>query len=283
MPRRRTKECTVIDADRQPGGHDMARFFGITFAISWLLWLLPLLRSTWLPDLPEVVGLLGQFAPFGPGVAAFWLVGRRAGRKGMRALWSRGWRLDFDKRWLVPALGLVPLLGLVNVLVVVALGGEIDWDVGIGPVMVIPVFLLIYVANALPEEYGWRGYALDPLQRRFGPLGASLALGFVWGMWHLPLVFIEGTTQAAIPFHEFVLQTMVLAVVYTWLHNNTGGSVLVAALFHASANTTGAALPTWTTPLGRWVNVGLLLVVAATVAWRWGRRPAAEPGAARTP
>lgn len=198
----------------------------------------------------------------------------------MRGLWVRGWRLDFDKRWLVPTLGLVPLLGLVNVAIVLALGGEIDWDVGVGPAMVVPVFLLIYLANALPEEYGWRGYALDPLQRRLGPLGASLGLGLVWGLWHLPLAFIEGTTQAAIPFHEFVLQTMVLAILYTWLHNHTGGSVLVAALFHASANITGAAIPTWTTPLGRWVNFGLLLVVAAFVVWGWRRHPTSQPAAA---
>jgi hypothetical protein len=248
---------------------DLATFFAITFGFSWLLWLLPLLRSNGV-DLPEAVGLLGMFAPFGPGVAAFWLVGRRAGREGTRNLWRRGWRADFDKQWLLPTLGLVPLVGLVTVAIVLASGGDIDWSVGVGPVMVVPVFVLIYLGNALPEEYGWRGFALDPLQERFSALGASLVLGLIWGLWHLPLVFIEGTTQAAIPFHEFVLQTMVLAVLYTWLHNNTGGSVLVAALFHASANITGAAVPTWTTTLGRWANFVVLLVVVAVVLWRWG-------------
>lgn len=248
---------------------DLVRFFIITFGFSWLLWLLPVLRSNG-GDLPEAVGLLGMFAPFGPAVAAFWLVGRQAGRRGIRDLWRRGWRADFDKKWLVPTLGLVPLTGLLTVAVVLALGGEIDWSVGVDPAMVVPVFLLIYVGNALPEEYGWRGFALDPLQSRFSAVGASLVLGLVWGLWHLPLVFIDGTTQAAIPFHEFVLQTMVLAVLYTWLHNNTGGSVLVAALFHASANIAGAAIPTWTTTLGRWANFAILLVVAVVVVLRWG-------------
>ena len=250
----------------------LTRFFIITFAFSWMLWLLPVLRSTVLPDLPETVGLLGMFAPFGPGVAAFWLVRRAAGREGVRRLWLRGWRSDFDKRWLIPALGLGPLVGLLSVVGVVAFGGEIGWDDGVAPAMILPVFLLIYFANALPEEYGWRGFALDPLQRRFNALGASLVLGLIWGLWHLPLVFIEGTTQASIPFYEFVLQTMVLAVLYTWLYNNTGGSVLVAALFHASANIAGAAIPTWTTELGRWVNFVLLLVIAGAVVWRYGWR-----------
>ncbi len=250
----------------------LTRFFIITFAFSWLLWLLPVLWSTVLPDLPEIVGLLGMFAPFGPGFAAFWLVRRAAGGEGVRGLWLRGWRLDFDKRWLIPALGLGPLVGLLSVVGVVAFGGEVGWDDGVPPAMILPVFLLIYFANALPEEYGWRGFALDPLQRRFNTLGASLVLGLIWGLWHLPLVFIEGTTQASIPFAEFVLQTMVLAVLYTWLYNNTGGSVLVAALFHASANIAGAAIPTWTTELGRWVNFMLLLVIAGAVVWRYGWR-----------
>jgi membrane protease YdiL (CAAX protease family) len=259
-------------AGESTGEGHLVRFFIITFVWSWILWLLPVLRSTAFPDLPEAVGLLGMFAPFGPGVAAFWLVRREAGREGSRVLWARGWRADFDRRWLVPALGLGPLVGLLTVAGVVLFGGEVDWGDGVAPLMILPVFLLIYFANALPEEYGWRGYALDPLQRRFNALGASLVLGLIWGLWHLPLVFIEGTTQATIPFHEFVLQTMVLAVLYTWLYNNTGGSVLIAALFHASANIAGAAIPTWTTGLGRWINFLLLLSVVGLVIWRYGWR-----------
>ncbi len=264
-----TDVTAVATTDARHDGRIVA-FFAITFAVSWVLWLLPVLRSTVAPDLPEVVGLAGMFAPFGPGIAAFVLVWRASGRDGVRALWRRGWRLGFDRRWLVPTLLLLPAVAVVNVVLVLALGEEVDWSVGVPALMVVPVFLLIYVGNALPEEYGWRGYALDPLQARLGAVRASLVLGLVWGVWHLPLVFIEGTTQEAIPFPEFVLQTMLLAVLYTWLHNNTGGSVLVAALFHASANVAGAAVPTWTTAIGRWTNFALLAVVVAVVRWRWG-------------
>jgi membrane protease YdiL (CAAX protease family) len=247
-------------------------FFVITFAFSWLLWLLPVLRSNGLSELPEAVGLLGMLAPFGPSAAAFWLVSREMGIGGVRALWLRGWRAGPDRKWLIPALGLGPMLALATVAAVVVTGGSVDWAAGVPPLMILPVFGLIYFANALPEEYGWRGYALDPLQQRFSALGASLALGLIWGMWHLPLVFIEGTTQAAIPFYEFVLQTMLLAVLYTWLFNNTGGSVLVVALFHASANTAAAAVPTWTTEFGRWSSFAFLAVFVGWVLWRWGWR-----------
>ena len=247
-------------------------FFSITFAFSWLLWLPPLLKSNGWLDLPDIVGLPGLLAPFGPAVAAFWLTWRQEGKAGIKALWWRGWRLDFEKKWLVPALLLGGIIVLLTALLLQLLGQAIAWEYAIPPALIIPIFLLIYFTNALPEEYGWRGYALDPLQDRFQALPASLILGLIWAVWHLPLFFIEGTTQQAIPLYQFILQTMVLAIFYTWLHNNTGGSVFIAALFHATGNVAAAAVPYWTTDWGRWLNFGVLVVLAGIVVWRWGLR-----------
>ncbi len=244
-------------------------FFGITFAVSWLLWLLPVLKTNVAPGFPDIVGLPGMFAPFGPAIAAFWLTWRRSGRSGARELWSRGWRIDFERRWLGPTLLLGPLAVALTVAIVLLIGQPIDWEVGVPPLMIGPIFLLIYFTNALPEEYGWRGYALDPLQRSTTPLVASLVLGAVWALWHLPLFFIDGTTQQAIPMYQFLLQQMVLAILYTYLHNKTGGSVLIAALFHASMNTSAAAVPYWTTEIGRWIGFLVLLAFALVVVWRW--------------
>jgi membrane protease YdiL (CAAX protease family) len=125
------------------------------------------------------------------------------------------------------------------------------------------------------EEFGWRGYALDRMQTSRNAVVASLVLGFFWGLWHLPSFFVEGTLQAetTIPVWEFVLQQMVLAVLYTWLYNNTRGTLLVAILFHTSGNTSAALLPEYFgTEIGRWVNFALLFVTAAVVALIWGWR-----------
>lgn len=237
-------------------------FFLITFAFSWLLWLPQVLKFNGFPDLPDIVGLPGMFAPFGPFVAAFYLVWRGEGLDGVKAFWKRGWRLDFKKIWLIPAVLLAPAIAFLTFIILVNLQGSFSWDYAVPAAMIIPVFLLIFFTNALPEEFGWRGYALGPLQRRTNPLWASLILGAIWALWHLPLFFIEGTTQAAIPMYQYFLQTVVLSFLYTWLYNNTGGSVMIAVIFHTVANTSAAVVPFWTTGLGRWINFGLLLLAA---------------------
>jgi membrane protease YdiL (CAAX protease family) len=249
---------------------ELLLFFGITFAFSWLLWVPQVLRFNGLPDLPEIVGLPGMFAPFGPAVAAFWLTWHRSGRAGAKRLWLRGWRLDFPKKWLVPALLLGPLTGLAAAGLVLTINGTFSWEHGVSAAAIAPVFLMIFFTNAMPEEYGWRGYALDRLQLSSTALGASVVLGLIWALWHLPLFYIEGTTQAAIPMYQFILQTIVLSIFYTWLYNNTGGSILVVGLFHAVTNTAAAAIPFWTSDFGRWVDFGILVALAAIVIWHWG-------------
>ena len=248
----------------------LVNFFILSFVISWLLWLAPLLRSNDLVQLPEFMEIFGMFAPFGPFIAAFWLTRRHSGQAGTRSLWKRGWSLDFDKKWLIPTIFLMPAAGLVTIAVLTLMGQSIQWEFGISFGAAIPTFIIIYLVNALPEEYGWRGYALEPMQTRFNALTASLMLGAIWGLWHLPLHFIEGTVQANIPVYQFILQQMVLAVFYTWLFNNTKGSVFIAILFHTIANLAGAALPYWTTDQGRWVGFFVQLLFAITIILVWG-------------
>ncbi|HKJ39576.1 MAG TPA: CPBP family intramembrane glutamic endopeptidase [Anaerolineales bacterium] len=261
----------------------LVNFFILSFVISWLLWLAPLLRSNDLIQLPEFTEIFGMFAPFGPFIAAFWLTRQRGGQAGTRSLWKRGWSLNFDKKWLIPTILLMPVAGLVTIAVLTLMGQSIQWEFGISFGAAIPTFIIIYLVNALPEEYGWRGYALEPMQTRFNALTASLMLGAIWGLWHLPLHFIEGTVQANIPVYQFILQQMVLAVFYTWLFNNTKGSVFIAILFHTIANLAGAALPYWITDQGRWVGFFVQLLFAITIILVWGPQrlgpsPSNEPG-----
>jgi len=91
------------------------------------------------------------------------------------------------------------------------------------------------------EEFGWRGVALPLLQRRFAPIWASLILGAVWGIWHLPAFFMSGTPQSAWSFGPYFLGVLGISVILTQMFNSSRGSLLIAALFHFQVN--GPAWP----------------------------------------
>lgn len=253
---------------------DLRLFFLATFTWTWLLQLPRLSSAAGWISLPAWASpVLGSIAVFGPALTAFSLTALRSGKDGLRALWRRGWRVTFRKVWFLPAILLMPISGLLTLGMLALLGVAVPWEHSLSPAMLVPIGLIIWLAGALPEEFGWRGYALDRLQERMSPLPASLVLGLVWSLWHLPLHFIPGTTQASLPIGEFAIQTMVLTVLYTWLYNRTDGSILITGLFHAAGNLTAALLPTWAIPLGRWIGLLPLLAVALVVVFSGKLRP----------
>jgi len=93
------------------------------------------------------------------------------------------------------------------------------------------------------EEFGWRGYAQEPLQRKIGVIPASLVIGVIWGLWHLPLWFMRGDLHSAYSFLAFVMMTTSISLLYAWLYNASGKKLLVVMFFHAMNNTAAPLLP----------------------------------------
>ncbi len=103
----------------------------------------------------------------------------------------------------------------------------------------------IFLETGLPEEIGWRGFALPRMQPRYGPLRGTLLLGVLWGFWHL-LYFLTpdhgggpGTSFATFltSFAIFLLFIVALAIIFTWVFNHTQGSVFISSLLHTSIDT----------------------------------------------
>src|SRR3712207_1175245 len=95
-----------------------------------------------------------------------------------------------------------------------------------------------------------RGFALPRLQLRYAPGVATLILGVVWALWHLPLVFVDpsylhGFTSLT-PLIVLALLTLVgislMAFFYTWVYNATQ-SVLPCRSMHGSFNTVTEFVP----------------------------------------
>jgi len=155
------------------------------------------------------------------------------------------------------------------------------------PQMILPTLVFWMLFGPLPEELGWRGYALNGLQRRCGALAASLVLGAFWALWHLPLFFVEGTWQAVHLgwgtrlFWFWALGLVFESVLYTWIFNNTGYSTVSAVLFHFVGNSFGQLFEL--SQRAELLSFALTAAVAAVVVAVWGPRTLARgPGRART-
>jgi membrane protease YdiL (CAAX protease family) len=119
------------------------------------------------------------------------------------------------------------------------------------------------------EEVGWRGYALPQLQRGLRPLPASLILAVAWWLWHLEFFLLDDVPLARFP--AYLVEVAAVAIILTWLYNRSGGSILLAVVFHAAYNagSFSALISTMMTLLA--VLLGIVLVVIELRAGRHGR------------
>ncbi|WP_369255091.1 CPBP family intramembrane glutamic endopeptidase [Geodermatophilus amargosae] len=201
--------------------HRLTSFFVLAYLVSWTPWAF------------DAAGMsLGTpFFPGGPLVAALVVIPLADGRRGFRALGSRLVRWRVGWAWYVVALGLPVLMVLVTGVVSSWLGApapdlsSVVWgDVA----LVLALRMVNPTDSALGEEPGFRGYALPHLQDRLSPLAAAGVLGVLTAGWHLPLVALGNLGWIGIP------STVVITVLYVWVFDRTGGSLLLAMLFHAS-------------------------------------------------
>jgi len=227
-------------------------FFLLTYVYSWILWAPAVLDGIGV-ELPiDVTGytmvavLVGAFAPM---FAALTLEARRSGWAGVKAFLGRVLDFRFKPVYLLAALAVPLVIHLVSHYMARAVGLDvastlIPADVPVAPVVLaIPYFILMLVVGGGQEEFGWRGYAQEPLQDRIGVIPASLVIGVIWGMWHLPLWFMEGDLHSSYSFFAFVLMTTSISVVYAWLYNASGKKLIPVMFFHAMSNTAAPLLP----------------------------------------
>ena len=145
--------------------------------------------------------------------------------------------------------------------------------------------MILTLTDGLGEELAWRGFALPRLLTRYNALVASLILGMLWGLWHLPLVWTEGAPLYQQPVWLFLLDIVAKSVLFTWVFLHTRGSVLLAMLFHGATNLF-AVSPTLTSSGdltllllaagAKWVLVVVVVVVAGPGLAR-GPRPETLP------
>lgn len=246
-------------------------FFLLAFAGTWLV-LSPWVFDTfgWI-DIPDELGIilfiLSTFT--GPFFAAFYVTGKLEGKEGKKNLWRRIFQMRVGLVWYVAVLFTFLLVWLTayNLLYRGAPLATLIANPALMVTAFLPNVLTGLLIPSLGEEPGWRGFALPRLQKDFGPMLGTLILGTLHGIWHLPALF----TPLLGPFSwdsflTFVLTAAAGTFIYTWVFNNTRGSVWIVILLHASSNAAsnlvgslipeGVELTGWQSALNAgWLNV----------------------------
>jgi uncharacterized protein len=239
--------------------HPLICFYVLTYVITWSLWApLVIFRDRLPGPLGLVLAMLGSLVPSALGIL---FVALLRGRSGVRTLLGRLLHARIGLRWYLAALALTMLVPLA-VGVSVLMGGDTPVvDNTIFGVLFLFAFM-IFPGSALGEELGWRGFVLPRMQARHSALKASLLIGILWGPWHLPL-WLTGSEGHPISLYvPFVVAVVASSVFYTWLYNNTGGSLLIVVLYHAASNLPITVL---ISPLGSQMAQPFLIYVALTI------------------
>jgi membrane protease YdiL (CAAX protease family) len=243
-------------------------FFLFTFAITWALWLWPDALPSGRSGVFALGGPVFLIGVFAPGLVAVALTAMRDGRAALLGLLARMGRWQAHGRLYAFALGYMMLTKLAAALIVrVATGawpvfGNTPW----------PLLLLAGAATfwgQAGEELGWRGYALPRLARVMGLPAASVLLGMVWAVWHLPLFFIVGTGSEGQSFPLYLLHVVAVSVAMAWLYWRAAGSLLLVMLMHASVNNSTSIVPAAVTGAADPFSLAGSLVGWATVAVVW--------------
>ncbi len=255
-------------ASPPPAGRSPWAFLALLLGLAVPIWALSafvgVVGSLKIP----VTDLLLAFTPLTAGAI---LVARTEGPSGLAAYVRRA--VDFRRLtqtvWVLPVVLLAPLLDVLTV-VVLRLAGH----AGVTEVHPLRLAILapIMFVLAIGEEAGWTGYLTDPLQSRYGALGASLIIAVPWWLGHIPSILQigGGLGDLAVWFPGAIA----LRILMTWLYNNTGRCVAAAVVFHTLLNVgRSVAYPgagTHYDPAYQAVGYGLTALAALVVVLVWG-------------
>lgn len=244
-------------------------YFLSTYLVTWSVWF----AASGLAA-PGNTGLFGGRGPvfllgvFAPGLVALAFTARAEGRAGVTRLLARIGHWQVGARWYAIAIGYFAVIKLAAALVHRIMTDE--WPpFGDTPVALMMMGIAISTWAQAGEEVGWRGYALPRLAQYVGLGGASLVLGVIWAVWHLPLFVLPDSGSTGQSFPVYLLHVTALSVALAFLYWKTDGSLLLVMLLHSAVNNTTGIVPAAVGGAITPIALGGSLVAWATVALSW--------------
>lgn len=199
-------------------------------------------------------------------------------------------RLNGMLGWLLLALVLVPSLVLLSIPISSLLGRQpvtahhlAETGLVLIGMIVVKFLYQLFFFNATGEEAGWRGFALPRMQSFMSPLIACLILNIFWPLWHVFLWAAEGKDIFSLAYWaKTYLELFPGTVILCWLYNRGKGSILVAGIAHAAANTAFAFFPNLDWTVYDW-TVGVAALVIILADWMWKKLPPDHPAVYQEP
>ena len=225
--------------------YPLMSFFLLAYALTWPFMILEVLESYDMLSFQVPTAFLIVQA-FMPGLAAVIVIGLISGRAGIPSLFRKLLIVRAGFKWYAVAIFGMAVVSVAAIALHNLFGSSPDVPL-LSTKM--PVFsslielllnvMLLFIFSILfnSEELGWRGFALPRLQAKYNALTSSLILSVPWLFFHLPLFFKLGSSQADSSFVSYGIGIVATTVLFTWMYNNTRGSLLTAFLLHASSNT----------------------------------------------
>ncbi len=237
-------------------------FVGLTFVITWIIFLLiPLRGLTYGKGLSIIILAAAMFVPTLSNILT-----RLITKEGFGNTYLHPHFKGHMKDYLLVYFGPTALVFLSAIVYYLIFPGSFDPQLtvlkeaatstgGLSAynlllISILQIIIIGPIINIIPtlgEEIGWRGYLLPKLRMLLTDRAALLITGIIWGMWHIPVIMMGhnyGTSYVGYPWLgilAMIVFCVVLGVIEGYISIKLE-SVIPAAMIHSVVNA-GVGLP----------------------------------------
>ncbi|BAK97405.1 hypothetical protein OBV_02070 [Oscillibacter valericigenes Sjm18-20] len=238
--------------------HSLAVYLTLTFSLTWGFWITGFIING-LSDIFRIIGSLM------PSATAILLTNICEGRKNLQRLMRRLliWKAPpvcyafvilFTLSSLYLPMWACRMLGANYFVTVNSQIGGLPLHTPL--LALLCFFAVVLFGGPVGEELGWRGFVLPHLRKKVRPLISGIIVGIIWSLWHLPMFWFH-VSGYEINFMGYLLETIYLSILFTWLYERSGGSLFLVILFHSVDNFVMALC--WNDFMNEWSLYTLLL------------------------
>jgi membrane protease YdiL (CAAX protease family) len=256
-------------------------YLAVSFGITWVCWwtLAGLVPPGAAPTTSATFMSLYLLGGFGPTIAAAVAVAStsRSGYKNDYLARLLRWRVKVT--WWMAAISAPVVFAVAKEWIAVWTSHGALTAAALEPATKAFILFPTMIIGGGLEELGWRGIAQPEIERWCPRLTATLIVGAVWALWHLPLFYIHGVSQFDGDLPLFAVDVLANAFLLAWIYTQTQ-SILLCIIAHAASNTATAmgfyvsaahvSMPIWIATLTKVLAAAILL---ATTSSPRDRRP----------